>query len=230
MAVDDKLVNYIREQLRSGFSEEVIREALIQYGYPQSDVKEAFSRATAPEPVKMPPPLEIKEAEIAEGVKPAEAPKEAAPVSVGAKENFLTKNWILILVVSIVAAVAVVGLILFLGIGGLGFGGVSLGGGKDCGTDLNCFLTAFQTCAPATATYTTGSQGSELTISGTLEGLTANKCNFNVNVISATGPLSAYNGKTMKCLIPPEIGEINPLRELAAIKPYCRGTLTSALD
>ncbi|HIJ99948.1 TPA: hypothetical protein H1016_00230, partial [archaeon] len=52
--VEDKLIRYVQAQLRAGFSEEVIKDALIDAGYSESDVLDAFSDATRPDVAKAP--------------------------------------------------------------------------------------------------------------------------------------------------------------------------------
>src|SRR3989344_4601491 len=218
--VEDKLIRYVQAQLRAGFSEEVIKDALIDAGYSESDVLDAFSDATRPDVAKAP-------REPTRRIPSPPTPSEEKPQQVAGLDaliEMLKKNWILIIAIVIVATGGLLGFGFFSG------GGI--GGGKECGAEVDCLADAFRACSRATGIYTTSSRESSLTFAGDLSGKSGEFCSFSVKVEGATGTLRPYKGRSMSCLVPLDFVGIvvNPLRDLSSIKPYCSGTLTTLLD
>ena len=222
---DAKLVKYVQDQLKAGFSEEVIKDQLIKSGRTMADVSTAFSEATKPERVKH---LEPLGAELPKAPQKSEAttvPTQQASAAEGG--GFLKKYWIAVLLVAILAAGGIAGFIF------LGKGNINIGGGeKSCGADQTCLANAFKSCSKASGLYTTGGSGSALIFDGTISGKSGKNCGLQVRVKSATGNFAEYNGKTMGCAVPlvkaKTIG--NPLVELSKVKPHCSGSLTALVD
>jgi len=220
---DSKLVKYVQDQLKAGFSEEVIEDTLINAGYTASDARDAFSAATRPEPAKIPaePPKKT--------IRTPPAPTTGKPSQIAGFDaliEILRKNWIFVIAIVVIAVAGILLASLFLR-GGGGFAGV-----KNCGTETECMANAFASCSPATGTYSTSSSGSSLIFGGSVEGKSGDACIFQVEVKSATGTLSSYSGKSMKCTVAlastATFGD--PLRDMTKIKPYCSGSLTSLVD
>ncbi len=157
---------------------------------------------------------------------------DAAPMAT-AGTGFLKKYWMIVVAVAIVAAIGIIFAVFYLGPGkgaGLSF---SFGGGvKDCGSDQNCLAAAFKECSPAAGVYETSSPESTLAFNGTIAGKSGSNCKIFVDVRSATGASSGFAGKTMSCAVPQNAMAAinNPIAELSKLKPFCSGSLASALD
>ena len=241
--VDDKLVKYVQTQLKAGFSQESIKNALLKAGYSEHDVFDAVSEATMPAEVK--PPSETagtkeKEPELAPPKKSEETPIQVSGAA--AFGQMLKKNWIIV-VALVVAVVAVTFVLLFILGGVINFGEVGKNfnlegigkifqGAKNCGTDTKCFSAAFKECTSATGTYTTKSRTSAVSFKGTIGGKSGDACAIRVDAISASGALSTYKGESMNCRVPIDLLETieNPLRDLSSLKPHCSGILSSLID
>ena len=210
---DVRLVNYVKEQLKAGFSEATIKDALMRGGYSEHEALDAISEAVSPERVKMiPPPMRAEE-------------KITKVEGFQAFVGILKKNWIIFLAIAIVAAGGIVGAFVFIGGGNIGFG-------KNCGEDSQCLAEAFSSCTRATGTYETGSTAGSVTLEGAIEGKKGSDCVFSVRAKSATGTLSSYKGTSMSCEVPLEVtGNVaSPLRDLSSIKPSCTGPLSSLIS
>lgn len=84
---DQELVNYIKQTLAAGFSEDQIKDAIKKQGWPEEEIKTAFLEIKEPKPVTPPFVTEAEKkpevkAEIKPEVKPEEKPEEKVITSI----------------------------------------------------------------------------------------------------------------------------------------------------
>jgi hypothetical protein len=200
--VDQKLLNWIKDQKSKGYTFEQLRPLLIQQGYNSADIKQArsffmgnYRPPRQPKPVqKVEPPTKPKPVQK---VEPPTKPKPVQKVEPPTKPKKPKKYWLIILI--IVVSLGVVGTVGYLLVyknifefNNLPF---NIGSSKNnigvteplnpnavnCEKDIDCFIEESKSCSPATWINKYG-LGYEIT------GLVEEKCNVYVGFVDGNCP------------------------------------------
>lgn len=121
--VNQEILDYVKKELERGVSEDKLRHALMEHGWPEFEIHEAFDKAKEAKPAEEAPKEEVKKEkpfkeflqglgkekpEVKEEAKPEEKPVEKPPIIDDVKKIVTNKIFIIAAIVIILGSVAYV--------------------------------------------------------------------------------------------------------------------------